>query len=150
LYFLILFLRRQSNIDRHNPQLCYQYYSYWSKENRVCDIPDFAGFMPTSWIYVIVPISVFILERLLRFSRSLRKNTIIRYKMHPSNVLELIIDNTDKRTKVKYRAGQYIVLNASEVSYLEWHPFTITSSPHDSYLTGNSLNKCHFSYFKDL
>ena len=71
--------------------------------------------------------------------------------MHPSNVLELIIDNTDKRTKIKYRAGQYVVFNASEVSYLEWHPFTITSSPHDSYLTGKIYLKIiYFSNFLNI
>ena len=132
-YFL--FNRKQTNLERHNPQQCYQYYSYWSKENRVCDIPDFAGAMPSSWIYVIGPLAIYLLERLIRFIRSLFKQTINGYVIHPSNVLELKIDNKNKR--VNYRSGQYVFLNVSEISYLEWHPFTITSSPDDDNLTSN-------------
>ncbi len=104
--------------------------------DRYCDIPDFGGLMPTSWLYVGVSICVFLLERTLRFVRSLRKHQIVKYHQHPSDVLEIMIENSQSKNKINYRAGQFVFLNVSEVSMLEWHPFTVTSSPSDKYLTG--------------
>ena len=60
-------------------------------------------------------------------------NQYLRHTSIPK--LELKIDNKNKR--VNYRSGQYVFLNVSEISYLEWHPFTITSSPDDDNLTSN-------------
>ncbi len=31
--------------------------------------------------------------------------------------------------------GQYIFINVPELSRVEWHPFTLTSAPGDSYLS---------------
>jgi predicted ferric reductase len=59
--------------------------------------------------------------------------------MHPSNVLELRILNKDVSNKINYKAGQYVYLNLSTLSYFEWHPFTITSGPYDKYLTGKFI-----------
>ena len=61
------------------------------------------------------------------------KHKLISYKLHPSQVLQLNINNNNNR--IKYRAGQYIYLNVGSVSFFEWHPFTITSAPNDSNLT---------------
>ena len=33
--------------------------------------------------------------------------------------------------RFRYKAGQYVFLNISSISKLEWHPFTLASSPHD-------------------
>jgi predicted ferric reductase len=95
------------------------------------------GVMPSSWMYVVGPVAIYLLERIIRFIRSLYKQTINEYVIHPSDVLELRIDNKNKR--VNYRSGQYVFLNVTEISYLEWHPFTITSSPDDDNLTSNFM-----------
>lgn len=36
---------------------------------------------------------------------------------------------------MKYRAGQWLFLNVPSVSRYQWHPFTITSCPFDSYIS---------------
>lgn len=77
---------------------------------------------------------IFLIERLIRFIRGLLKHKIVQYKLHPSQVLELVIESS-KSNRLKYRAGQYIYLNINEISFFEWHPFTITSSPNDTNLT---------------
>lgn len=40
-----------------------------------------------------------------------------------------------KKEKTKTRAGQYIFINCPEVSYLQWHPFTLTSAPEEDYIS---------------
>lgn len=114
-------------------------YSDWplNTPDRVCDIPQFTGSMATSWIWVLVSIIIYLIERLVRFIRGLRKHKILKYFKHPSGVLEIQIDNSNRSRKIKYRAGQYIYLNVGKVAFLEWHPFTITSAPDDSYLSAH-------------
>ncbi|OCL08822.1 hypothetical protein AOQ84DRAFT_33283 [Glonium stellatum] len=36
---------------------------------------------------------------------------------------------------MKYKAGQWLFLNCPDVSYHQWHPFTITSCPYDPYIS---------------
>lgn len=40
-----------------------------------------------------------------------------------------------KKEKITTRAGQYIFLSCPEVSYFQWHPFTLTSAPEEDYLS---------------
>jgi len=127
-------IKKQINLDRNNPQKCYQRYLFWSPIDKECDIPKFAGSSATSWSWVIFSLIVYFLERVARFIRSFRHHDLIEYKHHASKVLELIINNSGDN-KIIYRPGQYIYLNAKCISFFEWHPFTITSSPDDSNLT---------------
>lgn len=101
-------IRHQTNLDRNNPNKCYLVYSDWSSEpTRECDIPQFAGSMPKSWIWVIVSLVIYLSERVVRVVRGLKQFEIVKFHKHPSNVLELQIDNL----RLKYTAGQYIYLN---------------------------------------
>jgi len=40
-----------------------------------------------------------------------------------------------RKEKTTVRAGQYIFLSCPEVSYFQWHPFTLTSAPEEDYLS---------------
>lgn len=142
LVFLIFFcihgaqriVKIQTNVKTHNPQQCYLVYSEWPLKTRTkqCDIPEFEGLFPVSWIWVLPSIILYLFERLVRFIRSMRKFKLAKFIKHPSNVLELKID---KMNRIKHRAGQYVFLNVSEISFFEWHPFTITSAPDDLHLS---------------
>ena len=122
-------IRKQTNLDKNNPQNCYLKPTEWGP-NKECDIPTFAGNSPSSWIWILVPLVIYVIERITRFVRGLRAHKILKFFIHPSNVLELQIEKN-----IKYSAGQYIYLNYPEISKLEWHPFTITSAPDDPYLS---------------
>jgi NADPH oxidase len=40
-----------------------------------------------------------------------------------------------KKERTTVRAGQYIFLSCPEISYFQWHPFTLTSAPEEDYLS---------------
>lgn len=40
-----------------------------------------------------------------------------------------------KKDKTTVRAGQYIFICCPEISYFQWHPFTLTSAPQEDYLS---------------
>ena len=74
---------------------------------------------------------IWISERVLREIRSRHRTFISKVIQHPSKVLELQI----KKEKTTVRAGQYIFLSCPEISYFQWHPFTLTSAPEEDYLS---------------
>jgi hypothetical protein len=51
--------------------------------------------------------------------------------LHPSKVLEVQI----KKENVNPKAGQYIFISCPEISYLQYHPFTLTSAPEEDYVS---------------
>lgn len=141
LYFVLLcvhglqqVIRHQINLTENDPQQCYMTYNRWP--TRTCDIPQFAGQPASSWYWVLASLIVYSLERLIRFIRGLKQYKLAKVQLHPSNVIELRIENkVNDAGRIYYEAGQYVYLNVSKVAFFEWHPFTITSSPSDDYLS---------------
>ncbi|KAL1915921.1 uncharacterized protein VTP21DRAFT_6309 [Calcarisporiella thermophila] len=84
-----------------------------------------------SWQFIIVSYSLYVIERVIRLVRSRRETYISKVVAHPGNVIELQM----KKPSMRYKVGQYMFLNVPEVSYFEWHPFTITSSPDEDYIS---------------
>lgn len=72
--------------------------------------------------YWLVGGVIWIYERILREVRSRHRTYISKVIQHPSNVMELQI----KKERTTTRAGQYIFLSCPEISYFQWHPFTLT------------------------
>ncbi|KAF9257679.1 NADPH oxidase isoform 2 [Marasmius fiardii PR-910] len=83
------------------------------------------------WRYWLVGGVIWIAERVLREVRARHRTYIHKVIQHPSKVVELQI----KKDKTKARAGQYIFLNCPEISYFQWHPFTLTSVPEEDYIS---------------
>ncbi|XP_027339288.1 respiratory burst oxidase homolog protein C-like isoform X2 [Abrus precatorius] len=87
----------------------------------------------TTWMYLAIPIIIYVLERLTRALRSsIKAVRILKVAVYPGNVLSL---HMSKPQGFRYKSGQYMFLNCSAVSPFEWHPFSITSSPGDAYLS---------------
>ncbi|XP_076948307.1 respiratory burst oxidase homolog protein C-like [Bidens hawaiensis] len=87
----------------------------------------------TTWMYVAIPILLYAGERLLRALRSSVKPVkMLKVAVYPGNVLAL---HMSKPQGFKYKSGQYMFVNCKDVSPFEWHPFSITSSPGDDYLS---------------
>ncbi|KAI3801242.1 hypothetical protein L1987_29346 [Smallanthus sonchifolius] len=87
----------------------------------------------TTWMYISVPILIYAAERSLRTGRSEHYSPkIIKVSNLPGDVFSIIMS---KPNGFKYRSGQYIFLQCPSISPFEWHPFSITSSPGDDYLS---------------
>ncbi|KAI3430082.1 uncharacterized protein J3R85_008375 [Psidium guajava] len=90
-------------------------------------------YQKTTWMYLAVPMTLYACERLLRALRSsIKPVKILKVAVYPGNVLAL---HMSKPHGFKYRSGQYMFVNCKAVSPFEWHPFSITSSPGDDYLS---------------
>ncbi|MFS7951100.1 putative NAD(P)H oxidase (H(2)O(2)-forming) [Helianthus anomalus] len=87
----------------------------------------------TTWMYLTVPLALYTCERLIRaFRSSVKPVKILKVAVYPGNVLAL---HMSKPQGFKYKSGQYMFVNCAAVSPFEWHPFSITSSPGDDYLS---------------
>lgn len=109
----------------------------WQLHGMFCmikpDRPPFCSFnsIGVFWRYWLVGGVIWIYERILREVRSRHVTYIHKIIQHPSNVMELQI----KKEKTTTRAGQYIFLSCPEISYFQWHPFTLTSAPEEDYIS---------------
>ncbi|KAL3692736.1 hypothetical protein R1sor_006387 [Riccia sorocarpa] len=87
----------------------------------------------TTWMYLAVPLLLYIGERTLRSLRAGQyKVTVVKAAIYPGNVLAL---HFAKPPNFKYKSGMYMFLKCPEISPFEWHPFSITSAPGDAYLS---------------
>eukprot|EP00737_Agarophyton_chilense_P002474 gb/GEZJ01002825.1/.p1 GENE.gb/GEZJ01002825.1/~~gb/GEZJ01002825.1/.p1 ORF type:complete len:1060 (-),score=150.15 gb/GEZJ01002825.1/:639-3818(-) len=83
-----------------------------------------------TWMYIIAPLSIYILDRLYRLYReegsrlSIARDSAV---LKGSDTVCLRVPRT-----FTYLAGQYCDIKVPLVSQLEWHPFTIASSPHEN------------------
>ncbi|KAK3121865.1 hypothetical protein QOZ80_8BG0662040 [Eleusine coracana subsp. coracana] len=87
----------------------------------------------TTWMYICVPLVLYIGERTLRAFRSKAYAVkILKVCLLPGNVLTITMS---KPYGFRYRSGQYIFLQCPIISPFEWHPFSITSAPGDDYIS---------------
>ncbi|KAF8388686.1 hypothetical protein HHK36_025366 [Tetracentron sinense] len=90
-------------------------------------------YQKTTWMYISIPLLLYVGERSLRTCRSEYYSVkILKVSVLPGSVLSLIMS---KPHGFKYRSGQYIFLQCPTISPFEWHPFSITSAPGDDYLS---------------
>jgi NADPH oxidase len=125
-------IKAQTNLDEHNPDVCASIYRQWGTDQQCLIYPRFSGSSTTSWMWLCVPIALYILERLLRFMRSLQTVEIVDIIRHESNVLEI---RFRKKLMSKPQPGQYIYLKCFSISKLEWHPFTVTSAAEENFVS---------------
>ncbi|XP_050391270.1 cytochrome b-245 heavy chain [Patella vulgata] len=141
-------IHKQTNISSHNPENCYKKFDQWDSIKE-CPIPQFSGSPPQSWIWILIPVIIFIIERIVRFVRSFQKVVITKVVKHPSNVYELQM----QKKGFYAEPGQYVFLHCPSISQLEWHPFTLTSAPGEDHIsvhirragdwTEELAKKCH-------
>ncbi|KAL5698248.1 hypothetical protein ACHQM5_029313 [Ranunculus cassubicifolius] len=90
-------------------------------------------YQKTTWMYISIPLLIYVGERTLRTLRSNYYSVkILKVAELPGNVFSMIMS---KPHGFKYRSGQYIFLQCPRISPFEWHPFSITSAPGDDFLT---------------
>jgi len=131
--------RRRANFEKfwYTHHLFVVFFLNWQLHGMFCMIqPDREPFCTWNtigvfWRYWITGGVIFTFERILREVRSRHRTYISKVIQHPSNVMEIQI----KKEKTTTRAGQYIFLSCPEISYFQWHPFTLTSAPEEDYIS---------------
>ena len=76
-------------------------------------------------IYLVPGIAVYAVDKLIAMY-SYHKMAPVTTRMASSDVLEVSFKIAPG---IEYKAGDYIFLNVPSVSFLQWHPFSLTSSP---------------------
>lgn len=83
------------------------------------------------WRWELFGGGIYLIERLYREVRARRETKITKVVRHPYDAVEIQFS----KPSMKYKAGQWLFLNCPDVSYHQWHPFTITSCPYDPYIS---------------
>ncbi|XP_031380452.1 ferric reduction oxidase 7, chloroplastic-like isoform X2 [Punica granatum] len=73
-------------------------------------------------------IFLFMLDRFLRFCQSRRTVNVISATRLPCGIIELVLS---KPENLQYNALSFIFIRIRELSWLQWHPFSVSSSPLD-------------------
>ncbi|EIN14526.1 NADPH oxidase B [Punctularia strigosozonata HHB-11173 SS5] len=140
---IMAWFARESSRRAHFERFWYSHHLFivffinWQLHGMFCmikpDRPPYCSFntIGVFWRYWLVGGVIWIYERVLREVRSRHRTYISKVIQHPSKVMELQI----KKEKTTTRAGQYIFLSCPEVSYFQWHPFTLTSAPEEDYIS---------------
>ncbi|KAF7329732.1 FAD-binding FR-type domain-containing protein [Mycena kentingensis (nom. inval.)] len=130
------------------------FFVLWQLHGMFCmikpDRPPYCSYNTVGvfWRYWIVGGVIWISERILREVRSRHITYISKVIQHPAEVMELQIKKVGSlenqllnktsdvsQEKTTTRAGQYIFINCPEISYFQWHPFTLTSAPEEDYIS---------------
>lgn len=74
---------------------------------------------------------IYLAERIYREISSRRPTHITKVIRHPYDAMEIQFS----KPSMKYKPGQWLLLNVPDVSTTQWHPFTITSCPFDDYVS---------------
>lgn len=124
-------VRELSNPEQHNVTYCAGFSIDSWGDGKTCPLPEFVSNTPKTWMWIVGPVFIYLIERLIRLVRQCQPAYITKVVKHPSRVIEVQM----RKKGFKMEAGQYIFLNCSSVSRLEWHPFTLTSAPAEDYFS---------------
>ncbi|KAF2069650.1 hypothetical protein CYY_009035 [Polysphondylium violaceum] len=80
----------------------------------------------TFWKWFIGPAALYAIDRGFRLLKKTHRVDLVEFNLKNEKVVNL---KFDKPSSFKYKPGQYLLVNIPEISKLQWHPFTITSSP---------------------
>ena len=81
--------------------------------------------------YTIPVFALYILERCIRIYRSRLSTTVTKVIVHPGRTVEVQFE----KPSLTYTPGQYVFLNIGDVSRWQWHPFTISSTPEEGFVS---------------
>ncbi|XP_040567795.1 NADPH oxidase 5 [Lepeophtheirus salmonis] len=87
---------------------------------------------PEFWKWVIVPLSIYVIERLYRGLSTMigqGKSTIVDGVVLPSRVTRLDINRPHN---FRFNPGDWVFIRIPKIATYEWHPFTISSAPERS------------------
>ncbi|PVD19736.1 hypothetical protein C0Q70_20227 [Pomacea canaliculata] len=82
--------------------------------------------------YLLGPLVLFVLDRLASVSRNKIEIPVLKAELLPSDVLKL---EFKRPSNFAYKSGQWVRIACLKLGKGEYHPFTLTSAPHQRNLT---------------
>lgn len=87
---------------------------------------------PIFYFFFIGPLALFVVDRLISVKRTHTKLSVIKAELLPSDVTHLQLKKPDN---FEYRSGQWVQIACVAHGRLQFHPFTLTSAPHEDTLS---------------
>lgn len=87
---------------------------------------------PITHTYLIGPLVIYIIDKLISLSRKKIECRVVKAELLPSDVTALVFQ---RPTTFDYKSGQWVRIACLELGENEYHPFTISSAPHEEYLS---------------
>ncbi|XP_023650803.1 dual oxidase 1 [Paramormyrops kingsleyae] len=85
-------------------------------------------------IYLIPPAILFLVDKLISLNRKKVEIPVLKAELLPSDVMYL---EFKRPQNFAYRSGQWVRIACLELGTDEYHPFTLTSAPHEERLSLN-------------
>ncbi|CAG5123669.1 unnamed protein product, partial [Candidula unifasciata] len=82
--------------------------------------------------YFIGPVVLFVLDKLVSVSRNKVLLPVHKAKLLPSGVIQLVFK---RPLTFDYHSGQWVRIASPQLGKGEYHPFTLTSAPHEEHLS---------------
>jgi NADPH oxidase len=96
------------------------------------------------WQWAIFPLLFIAIEKYIQ-SRVVKQDVkILDAKLVGKDILALKMQLLNGKKKFRYKAGQYLFLCCPDINESEFHPFTITSAPEESFFS------CHIRCRPDM
>merc|ERR1719430_2918061 len=87
---------------------------------------------PKFWMFFIFPGIVFMFDKVISLRRSYMELDILETELLPSDVIKI---KFYRPPNYKFLSGQYVRVSCTAVKPEEFHALTITSAPHEDYLS---------------
>ncbi|NWV18318.1 DUOX2 oxidase, partial [Origma solitaria] len=87
---------------------------------------------PRFYIYFIIPALIYSADKLLSLSRKKVEISVVKAELLPSGVTHL---QFQRPQDFEYKSGQWVRIACVALGTTEYHPFTLTSAPHDDTLS---------------
>ncbi|NXG07616.1 DUOX2 oxidase, partial [Sakesphorus luctuosus] len=87
---------------------------------------------PRFHIYFIIPALIYSADKLLSLSRKKVEISVVKAELLPSGVTHL---QFQRPQDFDYKSGQWVRIACVDLGTTEYHPFTLTSAPHDDTLS---------------
>jgi NAD(P)H-flavin reductase len=84
-------------------------------------------------VVLLAPLSLYVVDRLVRLSRRRLHATVVKGEpLQAGDAKGVHIRlQLPKAATAGFEAGGYFFLNVPEIDVLQWHPFSVSSAPHD-------------------
>uniref|UniRef100_A0A8C0ANC7 NAD(P)H oxidase (H2O2-forming) n=1 Tax=Buteo japonicus TaxID=224669 RepID=A0A8C0ANC7_9AVES len=87
---------------------------------------------PRFYIYFIIPALIYSADKLLSLSRKKVEISVVKAELLPSDVTHL---RFQRPLDFDYKSGQWVRIACVALGTTEYHPFTLTSAPHEDTLS---------------